>query len=81
MTVEDFKDGRDDERRGVRRIKFRLHDKRIALVDIGKHLGMFSEKVNHIHQVPDGGPVKTINQDMTEKEAADKYACTLLGND
>lgn len=28
-------------------IKLKLHDKRAALVDIGKHLGMFVDKVEH----------------------------------
>lgn len=28
-------------------IKMKMHDKRAALVDIGKHLGMFTEKVEH----------------------------------
>jgi phage terminase small subunit len=37
-------------------IKFRLHDKRAALVDIGKHLGMFVER--HEHAGRDGAPVE-----------------------
>jgi len=41
VTVEDFKDGRGEDARDVRRVKFKLHDKRAALVDLGKHLGMF----------------------------------------
>jgi len=47
VTVEDFKDGRGEEARDVRRVKFKLHDKRAALVDIGKHLGMFIERHEH----------------------------------
>ena len=47
VTVEDFKDGRGDDARAVKRVKFRLADKRAALVDIGKHLGMFKERVEH----------------------------------
>ena len=41
VTVEDFKDGRTKDAREVRRVKVKLLDKRAALVDIGKHLGMF----------------------------------------
>lgn len=41
VTVEDFTDGRGDDARDVRRIKVKLCDKRAALVDLGKHLGMF----------------------------------------
>src|SRR5258708_28848228 len=39
--VEDFKDGRGDDARDVRRVKLKLHDKKGALVDIGRELGMF----------------------------------------
>lgn len=45
VTVEDFKDGRGEEARDIRKIKFKLYDKRAALVDLGKNLGMFTEKV------------------------------------
>lgn len=41
-------------------IKLKLHDKRAALVDIGKHLGMFVDK--HEHTGKDGGPVQVIIQ-------------------
>lgn len=47
VTVEDFKDGRGEDGRDVRRVKFKLADKRAALVDIGKYLGMFKERVEH----------------------------------
>lgn len=44
VTVEDFKDGRGEGSRDVRRVKFKLHDKKGALVDLGKHLGLFVER-------------------------------------
>jgi phage terminase small subunit len=47
VTVEDFVDGRGDDARDVRKVRFKLADKRAALVDIGKHLGMFKERVEH----------------------------------
>ncbi|TPM33725.1 terminase small subunit [Mesorhizobium sp. B2-2-2] len=47
VTVEDFKDGRGEDARDVRRVKFKLHDKKGALVDLGKHLGMFKDQVEH----------------------------------
>jgi phage terminase small subunit len=31
----------------VRKVKFKLADKRAALVDLGKHLGMFVERQEH----------------------------------
>lgn len=45
VTVEDFTDGRGEDARDVRRVKFKLADKRAALVDIGRHLGMFPNKL------------------------------------
>ena len=57
VTVEVFKDGRGEDARDVRRVKFKLHDKRAALVDLGKHLGMFKERVEHTGK--DGGPIET----------------------
>lgn len=45
VTVEDFKEGRGEDARDVRRIKFKLHDKLGALEKLGKHLGMFKDKV------------------------------------
>ena len=41
VVVEDFVDGRGEDKRDVRRVRFKLHDKRGALIDIGKELGMF----------------------------------------
>jgi phage terminase small subunit len=60
FTVEDFTEGRGDDARDVRRVKFKLADKRAALVDIGKHLGMFKEKVELTGA--NGGPVETVSR-------------------
>lgn len=46
VTVEDFKEGRGENARDVRKVKFKLADKRAALVDIGRHLKMFTDKVD-----------------------------------
>lgn len=51
VTVEDFKEGRGEDARDVRRVKFKLADKRAALVDLGKHLKLFTEKVEHSGEV------------------------------
>jgi phage terminase small subunit len=64
VTVEDFKDGRGEFARDVRRVKFKLSDKRSALVDIGKHLGMFTERVEHTGA--NGGPIETVELSDTE---------------
>jgi hypothetical protein len=57
VTVEDFKDGRGEDARNVRKIRFKLADKRAALVDLGKHFGMFRDKIEHMGR--DGGPIET----------------------
>jgi phage terminase small subunit len=44
VTVEDYVDGRGDDARAVKRTKFKLYDKRAALVDLGRHLGLFEIK-------------------------------------
>lgn len=59
ITVEEFRDGRTDSRE-VRRVKFKLGDKKGALVDLGKHFGMFIER----HEIGDPGEFAR----MTEAE-------------
>lgn len=44
-------------------LKIKLHDKRAALVDMGKHLGMFKEV--HEHAGPDGGPIQIARIERT----------------
>ncbi len=56
VTVEDFKDGRGEDAREVRRVKFKLADKRAALVDLGRHLGMFKDRVEITGK--DGGAIQ-----------------------
>ena len=43
ITVEDFTDGRGEDSRNVRKVKFKLFDKRSALESLGKHLGIFEQ--------------------------------------
>jgi phage terminase small subunit len=49
VTVEDFKDGRGADARDVRRVRFKLADKRGALNLLGKHHALFTER--HVHEV------------------------------
>lgn len=41
FTVEDFKDGRGEDARDVRKIRIKMHDKLRPLIELGKHLGLF----------------------------------------
>jgi phage terminase small subunit len=43
VTVDDFVDGRGKDARAIKRVKFKLHDKRAALVGLARHLGMFQD--------------------------------------
>jgi len=47
VTVEDFKGGRGEDAREVRKIKFKLCDKRAALVDIAKISGFIIDRQDH----------------------------------
>ena len=53
VTVDTYTEGRGKDSCGVKRVRFKLADKRAALVDVGKHLGMFLER----HSNPDGTPL------------------------
>jgi phage terminase small subunit len=50
VTVDTVAGHDEDEngfKRDTTRVKFKLNDKRAALVDLGKHLGMFGDKLEH----------------------------------
>ncbi|PND34542.1 terminase small subunit [Achromobacter pulmonis] len=47
-------------------LKVKLHDKKGALVDIGRHLGMFKDRIEH--SGPNGGPIRIA--DMTDEQLA-----------
>jgi phage terminase small subunit len=41
IIVDEYKDGRSTDAREVKRVRIKLADKRAALVDLGRHLGLF----------------------------------------
>ena len=45
FVVDEYMDGRGEDARPVKRTRFKLADKKGALVDIGRHLGMFNDKL------------------------------------
>ena len=67
VTVEDFKDGRGELARDVRRVKFKLADKLSALEKLGKHLGMFKDKV----ELSGDGTAFTFTLDRPSADAGD----------
>ena len=66
VTVEDYLDGRGEDARQVRRVKFKLASKLVALELLGKHLGLFKDRVEHTGK--DGGSVEV--KHYTDIEAA-----------
>ena len=68
VTVEEFKEGRGKDARDVRRVKFKLADKRAALVDLAKMNGWIVDRQEVSHQT------KVISdQPMSPSEWAAKY--------
>lgn len=73
VIVDTHSEREGEDSIAVRRVRFKLLDKRAALVDIGKHLGMFKERVEHTGK--DGQPIEMI--DLTDTESARRIAFTL----
>lgn len=55
IVTEEYVEGRGDDSREVKRVKFKLSDKQGALEKLGKALGMFRER--HEHTGKDGVPL------------------------
>ncbi len=64
ITQETYVDGKGEDAETVKKTKFKLHDKRAALVDMGRHLGMFTDNINV------GGEVHWMISDETMDEDA-----------
>lgn len=73
VTVDEYKTGRGVEARDVRRVRFKLGDKRAALADLCKLLGLFREHVELTGR--DSGPVVT--QPVSDFDAARRIAFVL----
>lgn len=74
LVVDSYMDGAGEEAREVKRVRVKLWDKRAALVDIGRELGMF--KTRHEHTGKDGAPIET--KDATERPSELEFARRLL---
>ena len=65
VTFESATENDGDEVTLIRRTKFKLYDKRAALVDIGRHLGMFKERV-----VLEGDPENALRMVVSRASAS-----------
>lgn len=59
LTIDEYTDGSGENARPVKRVRFRLSDKRASLELLGKHLKLFTDKVEHSGEV--GIPVIVTN--------------------
>jgi phage terminase small subunit len=67
VTVDTYTDGRGDDAREVKRVKFKLADKLRALELIGKHYALFTEK----HLVEFGGVAERLAAALARAEGRD----------
>jgi phage terminase small subunit len=67
LTVDRYSEGRGEDAREVKRVKFKLYDPRGAVVDVGKHLGMWPNRIEHTGK--DGGPIEVAELTETERAA------------
>jgi phage terminase small subunit len=56
VTVESYIDGGGENAREVKKVKFKLADKRAALVALGRHHKLFTDKFEHGGK--DGRPIE-----------------------
>lgn len=68
IMVEDFKDGRGDDTRDVRRVKIKMLDKSTALDKLGKYLGMFVDRV----KIEGGLEITKIQRTIVDPKAGKK---------
>jgi phage terminase small subunit len=73
VTVDAYAEGGGEDARQVKKVRFKLHDKRAALVDLGRHYGLFKERMEHTGK--DGAAL--IPDDMSEFEIARRIAFIL----
>lgn len=79
ITIDEYVEGHGDNARDVKRTKIKMHDKKGALVDLGRHLGLFDG-----HEPPAPGAVynidaRSITVNATPEEASRTYQRLVSG--
>lgn len=82
VTVEDFTEGRGEDARDVRRVKFKLHDKLNGLDKLMKRLGAYAPERRELSG-PNGAPIShaVLTANIPVEQAADLYEAALRGDD
>ncbi len=62
ITQDEYTEGRGEGARDVKKTKLKLHDKRAALVDLGRHLGLFGKASGN------GVPAVNVNITITREQ-------------
>ena len=63
ISIDDCVEERGPDTRRAKRVRIKLADKRAALSDLGRHLGMFRDRVEHTG--PDGSALRI--QDLSDE--------------
>lgn len=80
VSVEDVKEGRGEDQREIRKVKFDLHDKQGAIDKLMRKLGAYPQVGvgNTLNvQINGANTNMQINADMSPEQAADYYARSL----
>jgi phage terminase small subunit len=72
VTIETYAEGRGDDARTVKRIKFALYDKKGALELLGRHFGLFTDKLEAKLEVQGEDPASILAARRMRREDPDR---------
>lgn len=77
ITVEEYKEGRGEGAREVRKVTLELHDKKAPLIALGKHLGLFGEGSDPMRNNSDPDEVGSDGQ-VESTQSIHQFAITVI---
>ena len=72
--VEDHVEGRGSDRRTIRKVRIKFHDKKGALAKMGEHFGMFTQNVEHSGPGGSDIPVRLDYGELSVEEVKESRA-------